>query len=66
MSVLKKRLTLALGVAAGAALTVLAISKNGQKELKRLNERTAELRNTLLNTLERDINRIKRKTGEFI
>ena len=62
----KKKLTLVLGVAAGAALTALAISKNGQKELKRLNEKTAELRDSLLNTLERDINRIKRRKGEFI
>lgn len=62
----KKKLTLVLGVAAGAALTALAISKNGQKELKRLNERTADLRDSLLNTIERDINKIKRRKGEFI
>ena len=62
----KKKLTLVLGVAAGAALTALAISKNGQKELKRLNEKTAELRDSLMNTIERDINRIKRRKGEFI
>ncbi|MEN8248410.1 MAG: hypothetical protein ABFS32_05725 [Bacteroidota bacterium] len=66
MSLLKKRLTLVLGVAAGAALTALAVSKNGQKELKKLTEKTAELRESLLSTIEKDINSIKRTKGEFI
>ena len=59
---LGKSLTIALGVAAGAALTALAISKNGQKTLKRLGDKTVELRNNLA----KDITQVKRHSNYFI
>lgn len=59
---LGKSLTITLGVAAGAALTALAISKGGQRALKRISEKTAELRKEL----EKDITQVKRHSSYFI
>jgi hypothetical protein len=61
-----KSLTIVLGVAAGAALTVYATSKSGQKEIKKLGSRTAQLREELLNNVVKDLTKIKRVSKEFI
>jgi hypothetical protein len=61
-----KSLTIVLGVAAGAALTVYATSKSGQKEIKKLGSRTAQLREELLNNVAKDLTKIKRVSKEFI
>jgi hypothetical protein len=59
---LGKSLTIALGVAAGAALTALAISKDGQKTLKRLGDKAVELRNNL----QKDITQVRKRSNHFI
>jgi hypothetical protein len=66
MGSLKRNITLVLGVAAGAALTVFAVSKSGQKEIKRFSERSAELRDNLLHNVTTDLTKIKRVSKEFI
>ena len=66
MGSLKRNITIVLGVAAGAALTVFAASKSGQKEIKRIGERTAELRKSLVNDVTTDLTKIKRVSKEFI
>ena len=66
MGSLKRNITIVLGVAAGAALTAFASSKSGQKEIKRIGSRTAELRDNLLNTVTTDLTKIKRVSKEFI
>ena len=66
MGSLKKSITIVLGVAAGAALTAFAVSKSGQKEIKRLGERTVELRESLLDNVAKDLTKIKRVSKEFI
>ena len=66
MGSLRKNLTIVLGVAAGAALTAFAVSKSGQKEIKRLGTRTAELRESLLDNVAKDLTKIKRVSREFI
>ena len=66
MGSLKRNITIVLGVAAGAALTVFAVSKSGQKEIKRIGERTAELRKSLVNDVTTDLTKIKRLSKEFI
>ena len=66
MGSLKKSITIVLGVAAGAALTAFAVSKSGQKEIKRIGDRTAELRESLLDNMAKDLTKIKRVSKEFI
>ena len=66
MGSLKKSITIVLGVAAGAALTAFAVSKSGQKEIKRISDRTAELRESLLDNMAKDLTKIKRVSKEFI
>jgi hypothetical protein len=66
MGSLKRNVTIVLGVAAGAVLTAFAVSKSGQKEIKRLGSRTAELRDDLLNNITTDLTKIKRVSKEFI
>jgi hypothetical protein len=66
MGSFKRNLTIVLGVAAGAALTVFATSKSGQREIKRLGSRTAQLREELLSNVAKDLTKIKRVSKEFI
>ena len=66
MGSLKRNITIVLGIAAGAALTAFAASKSGQKEIKRLGSRTAELRDNLLSNVTTDLTKIKRVSKEFI
>jgi hypothetical protein len=66
MGSFKKSITIALGVAAGAAITAFAVSKSGQKEIKRIGERTAELRESLIDNVAKDLTKIKRVSKEFI
>ena len=66
MGSLKRNITIALGVAAGAALTAFAVSKSGQKEIKRFGERTVDLRDSLLNDVTTDLTKIRRISKEFI
>ena len=66
MGSFKRNVTILLGVAAGTALTAFAISRSGQKEMKRLGTRTAELKNELLNNVAKDLTKIKRFSREFI
>ncbi len=66
MGSFKRNLTLVLGVAVGAALTAFAVSKSGQKEIKRLGSRTAEFRQSLMDNVAKDLTKIKRVSKEFI
>lgn len=66
MGSFKRNITIFLGVATGAALTAFAVSKSGQKEIKRLGSRTAEFRDILLNNVTTDLTKIKRVSKEFI
>lgn len=66
MGSLRRNITIVLGVAAGAALTVFAVSKSGQREIKRLGSRTAEIRASLLSNVAKDLTKIKRVSKEFI
>jgi hypothetical protein len=66
MGSFKRNITIVLGVVAGAALTAFAVSKSGQKEIKRIGSRTAELRDNLLNNVTTDLTKIKRVSKEFI
>jgi hypothetical protein len=66
MGSFKRKITLVLGVAVGAAITALAVSKSGQKEIKRLGSRTAELREGLMQNVAKDLTKIKRVSKEFI
>ena len=66
MGTFGKRLTLALGVAAGAALTIFAISKSGNKDIKKITAKTIDLKDELLSTIEKDFAKIKQRTREFI
>ena len=59
---LGKSLTITLGVAAGAALTALAVSKGGQRAIKLISLKTAELKSQF----EKDITQIKRTNSHFI
>ncbi|HHL53060.1 MAG TPA: hypothetical protein ENJ39_06755 [Flammeovirgaceae bacterium] len=62
---MKKRLTIALGIAAGAALTAFALSRSSKKEWRVLREKVAELGDELFNTTK-DLTRIKRISKKFI
>ena len=66
MGSLKKNLSIVLGVVVGATIAVFAVSKSGQKEIKRIGSKTAELRADLLNNVAKDITKIKRISKEFI
>lgn len=66
MGSLKRNISIVLGVTAGAALAAFAVSKSGQKEIKRIGERTAEIRESLLNNVTTDLTKIKRISKEFI
>ncbi len=66
MGSLKKKLSLVLGIAAGAAITAFAVSKSGQKEIKRLGSKTADLRESVLNSVSKDLTKIKGMSKEFI
>jgi hypothetical protein len=66
MGSFKRNLTIVLGVAAGAALTAYAVSKSGQREIKKLSSRSADLRDNILNTVAKDLTKIKRVSKEFI
>ncbi len=65
MSVVRKRVTIALGIAAGAALAALALSRSGKKEWQVLREKVAELGDELFNTTK-DLTKIKRISKKFI
>ena len=65
MGSLKKNLTIVLGVAAGAALTAFAVSKSGQKEIKRLNDMAGDLKDDLLSATK-DLSKLKRSSKQFI
>ena len=66
MSTVGKKVALALGVAAGAALAVFATSKSGQKEIRKINDRTQGMRADLLNMISKDVARIKKMSQRFI
>ena len=66
MSTVGKKVALVLGVAAGAALAALATTKSGQKEIKKLGDRTLGMREDLLNMIDKDVNRIKKMSQRFI
>jgi len=66
MGSFKRNLSIILGLAAGAALAVFAVSRSGQREIKRIGSRTAELRAELLSNVAKDITKIKRISKEFI
>ena len=66
MSLAGKKVVLALGVVAGAAIAALAITKSGQKEIKRLGDRTITLKDDLLDTIGKDVSRIKKMSNRFI
>ena len=57
-----KSLTITLGFAAGAALTALAVSKSGQRAIKLISLKTAELKSQF----EKDITQISRSNSHFI
>ena len=65
MGSFKKNLTIVLGVAAGAALTAFAVSKSGQKEIKKLNDMASDLKDDLL-AATKDLSKIKRSSKQFI
>jgi len=63
MSSTKTKLT--LGLLAGAAVAAFAVSKLGQNSIKKLGERTADLRN-LLNQQLSELQNFKRTDKRFI
>ncbi len=63
MSSTKTKLT--LGLLAGAAVAAFAVSKLGQNSIKKLGERTADLRN-LLNQQLNELQNFKRTDKRFI
>ena len=66
MGSLGKKVALVLGVAAGAALAAFATSKSGQKEFKKIGDRTAGMRDDLLSMIDRDVTRLKKMSQRFI
>ena len=66
MSTFGKRLTLAMGVAAGAALAAFAVSKSGKKEIKKWSDKTGNWKDDLMTKVSKDINKIKRDRKVFI
>ena len=59
---LGKSIKIALGVAAGAALDSFAVSKTGQKTIKRIGEKTSDL----TNSLQKDIRKVRKESSYFI
>lgn len=66
MSTVGKRVALALGVVAGAALTAFAVSKSGQKEIKKLSERTLSMKDDILDTISKDVTKLKKLSKDYI
>ena len=66
MGSLKRNISLLLGITAGIAITAFAVSKTGQREIKKIGSRTADLREELLSSVAKDITKIKRVSKEFI
>jgi predicted transcriptional regulator len=66
MSSIGKKVALVLGVAAGAALAVFASSKTGQKEIRKIGDRSQGMRDDLLNMIDRDVTRLKKMSQRFI
>ncbi len=60
-----KKLTLVLGVAAGAAIAVFAASKSGRKEIKRISSKTVDLKDNLLDSINGDLIRMKKAAKEL-
>lgn len=60
-----KRTGLTLGILAGAALAAYAASKLSKDSLKKLGDRTSELRDSLTNQLN-ELKNIKRTDQRFI
>ena len=65
MGSFKKNLTIVLGVAAGAALTAFAVSKSGQKEIKKLNDMASDLKDDVI-AATKDLSKLKRSGKQFI
>jgi glycine cleavage system pyridoxal-binding protein P len=59
------RTGLTLGLLAGAALAAFAVSKVGKNSIKKLSERTAELKDSLNNQLT-EIRNLKKAENGFI
>ncbi len=59
------RTGLTLGILAGAAVAAFAVSKLGKNSIKKLGERTAELRDSLTNQLI-EIRNLKKAENGFI
>ena len=66
MSTVGKKVALVLGVAAGAALTAFAVSKSGQKEIKKISDRTLSMKDDVLDMISKDVSKIKKMSKEFI
>ena len=66
MSTIGKKVALVLGVAAGAAIAAFATTKSGQKEIKKIGDRTMGMRDDLLNMIDKDVTRIKKMSQRFI
>ena len=66
MSTVGKKVALVLGVAAGAALAAFATTKSGQKEIKKIGDRTQGMREDLLSMIDRDVTRLKKMSQRFI
>lgn len=66
MSLAGKKVALALGVVAGAAIAALAITKSGQKEFKRIGDRTLTMKDDFLDIIGKDVSRIKKMSNRFI
>jgi len=66
MSTVGKKLALVFGLAAGAAITALAVSKSGKREIKRLSDISLRRKNDLMDNIGRDLTRIKKMGKRFI
>ncbi len=60
-----KKTKLTLGLLAGAAVAVFAVSKLGKNSIKKLGERTADLRDSLSTQLS-ELQNFKRTDNRFI
>jgi len=59
---LGKSIKIALGVVAGAALASFAVSKSGQRTIKKIGEKTSDL----AGSLQKDILKVKKESSYFI
>lgn len=66
MSTFGKRLTLAMGVVAGAALAAFAVSRSGRQEIRKWSSKTAGLRDDFLKKVSKDIAQAKKMGKRFI